>query len=146
MFLLKGRWSLLIRRIEKSSKSGAWLQNERYSFMAESSSLLTFFPKFVNNAITSARWNFVFKCKRVTNFALSLKNKPDIASREFIFHYTINSYLVCIWRDNLPKYGKLKSILYKNSYPRDLVDRYIKELWVKILAPKPVISSVPKKT
>ena len=55
----KGGWSLLIRRlsinvtlkssllvarIEKSSKSGAWLQNKRCSLMAESSSPLTPFP------------------------------------------------------------------------------------------------------
>ena len=40
---------------------------------------------------------------------------------------------------------KLKSILYKNSYPRDLVDKCIKELLDKILAPKPVVSTVPKK-
>ena len=39
---------------------------------------------------------------------------------------------------------KLKSILYKNSYPRDLVDKCIKELLDKILAPKPVVSTVPK--
>ena len=44
---------------------------------------------------------------------------------------------------------KLKSILYKNSYPRDLLDKCIKELLDKILAPKPVVSTVrtvPKKT
>ena len=40
---------------------------------------------------------------------------------------------------------KLKSILYKNSYPRDLVDKCIKEFFDKILAPKPVVSTVPKK-
>ena len=40
---------------------------------------------------------------------------------------------------------KLKSILYKNSYPRDLVDKCIKEVLDKILAPKPVVSTVPKK-
>ena len=40
---------------------------------------------------------------------------------------------------------KLKSILYKNSYPRDLVDKCIKEFLDKILAPKPVVSAVPKK-
>ena len=40
---------------------------------------------------------------------------------------------------------KLKSILYKNSYPRDLIDKCIKELLDKILAPKPVVSTVPKK-
>ena len=40
---------------------------------------------------------------------------------------------------------QLKSILYKNSYPRDLVDKCIKEFLDKILAPKPVVSTVPKK-
>ena len=40
---------------------------------------------------------------------------------------------------------KLKSILYRNSYPRDLVDKCIKEFLYKILAPKPVVSTVPKK-
>ena len=47
--------------------------------------------KFVNNARNSERRNFVFKCKRVTNLALSLGNKSDITVREFIFHYAINS-------------------------------------------------------
>ena len=28
----------------------------------------------------------ILKCKRVTNFALSLENKPDITVRKFIFH------------------------------------------------------------
>ena len=40
---------------------------------------------------------------------------------------------------------KLKSILYKNSYARDLVDRCIKEFLDKILAPKSVVSTVPRK-
>ena len=40
---------------------------------------------------------------------------------------------------------KLKSILYKNSYPRDLIDKCIKEFLDKILAPKPLVSTVPKK-
>ena len=40
---------------------------------------------------------------------------------------------------------KLKKKLYKNSYPRDLVDKCIKELLDKMLAPKPVVSTVPKK-
>ena len=40
---------------------------------------------------------------------------------------------------------KLKSILYINSYPRDLVDKCIKEFLNKILAPKPVVSTVLKK-
>ena len=47
--------------------------------------------KFVNNARTKERWSFVFKCKKVIEFTLSLENKPEITVREFIFHYTINS-------------------------------------------------------
>ena len=39
---------------------------------------------------------------------------------------------------------KLKSILYKNSYPCDLVDQCIKKLLDKIQAPKSVVSTVPK--
>ena len=40
---------------------------------------------------------------------------------------------------------KLKSTLYKNSYPRDLIDKCIKEFLDKILTLKPVVSTVPKK-
>ena len=40
---------------------------------------------------------------------------------------------------------QLKSIFDKNSYLHDLVDKCIKEFLVKILAPKPVVSAVPKK-
>ena len=40
---------------------------------------------------------------------------------------------------------KLKSILYKNSNPRDLIDKCIKEFLDKILTPKPVVSTVLKK-
>ena len=40
---------------------------------------------------------------------------------------------------------ELKSILYKNSYPRDLIDKCIKEFLDKILTPKPVVSTVTKK-
>ena len=40
---------------------------------------------------------------------------------------------------------KLKSILYKNSYPRDLIDKCIKQFLDKILTPKLVVSTVPKK-
>ena len=39
----------------------------------------------------------------------------------------------------------LKRILYKNSYPRDLVDKCIKEFLDKILAANPVVGTVPKK-
>ena len=39
---------------------------------------------------------------------------------------------------------KLKSILCKNSYPRDLFDKCIKEFIDKKLAPKPVVITVPK--
>ena len=37
---------------------------------------------------------------------------------------------------------KLKSILYKNSYPRDLVDGCVKEFLDKVLATKTVVSTV----
>ena len=40
---------------------------------------------------------------------------------------------------------KLQRILYKNIYPRDLIDKCIKEFLDKILTPKPVVSTVPKK-
>ena len=40
---------------------------------------------------------------------------------------------------------KLKRFLYKNIYPRDLIDKCIKEFLDKILTPKPVVSTVPKK-
>ena len=40
---------------------------------------------------------------------------------------------------------KLKSILYKNSYPHDLFDKCIKEFLGRILAPKTVVSTAPKK-
>ena len=40
---------------------------------------------------------------------------------------------------------KLKSISYNNSYPFDSVDKCIKEFIDKILALKPVASTVPKK-
>ena len=40
---------------------------------------------------------------------------------------------------------KLKSILFKNSYPCDLIDKFIKGFLDKILTPKPVVSRVPKK-
>ena len=39
---------------------------------------------------------------------------------------------------------KLKSILYKNSYPRDLIDKCIQEFLDKILTTKPIVSTVPK--
>ena len=40
---------------------------------------------------------------------------------------------------------KLKSILYKNSYPPDLIDKCINKFLDKILGPKPLVSTVPKK-
>ena len=40
---------------------------------------------------------------------------------------------------------KLKSILYINSYPRDLIDKCIKEFLDKIPTPTPVVSTVPRK-
>ena len=40
---------------------------------------------------------------------------------------------------------KLKSIFYRKSYPRDLIGKCIKEFLVKIQAPKPEVSTVPKR-
>ena len=39
----------------------------------------------------------------------------------------------------------LKGILYKNSYPRDFVDKCIKEFLDRVLTQKVVVSTVPKK-
>ena len=39
----------------------------------------------------------------------------------------------------------LKGILYKNSYPRDFVDKCIKEFWNRVLTRKVVVSTVRKK-
>ena len=39
----------------------------------------------------------------------------------------------------------LKGILYKNSYPRDFVDKCIKDFLDRVLMPKVVVSTVPKK-
>ena len=41
--------------------------------------------------------------------------------------------------------NKLKSIQHKNSYPQDLIEKCIKEFLDKMLAPMPVVSTVPKK-
>ena len=76
-----------------------------------------------------------------TSKVLYLKHKIDLIKSllfrcfslcsDFIkFHYEID---------------ELKSILYKNSYPQDLIDKCIKEFLDKIMAPKPVVSTVPKK-
>ena len=53
-----------------------------------------------------------------------------------------------LWSDFIKfhhEIDKSKSILCKNSYPSHLVDKRIKELLDKILAPKPVVSTVAKK-
>ena len=39
----------------------------------------------------------------------------------------------------------LKSILYKNSYPRDFVDKCVKKFLERVLTQKVVVSTVPKK-
>ena len=39
----------------------------------------------------------------------------------------------------------MKGILYKNSYPRDLVDKCIKKILDKVLTQKVVVSTVTKK-
>ena len=59
-----------------------------------------------------------------------LKHRNSKCSDFIKFHHQIN---------------KLKSIFYKKSYPPDLIDKCIKEFLDKILTPKPVVSTVPKK-
>ena len=49
-----------------------------------------------------------------------------------------------LWFYEISSWDKLKSILQKGSYPRDLVDKRIKEFLDKILAPKPLVSTLPK--
>ena len=39
----------------------------------------------------------------------------------------------------------LKSILYKNSYPHNFVNKCIKEFWARVLTRKVVVRAVPKK-
>ena len=39
----------------------------------------------------------------------------------------------------------LKSIWYKNSYPRDFVDKCIKKILDRVLTQKVVVTTVPKK-
>ena len=45
--------------------------------------------------------------KKVTNFARTLENKPEITMSEFVFLYAI--YLVRIWIDKLPKCNRIIS-------------------------------------
>ena len=39
----------------------------------------------------------------------------------------------------------MKNVLHKNSYPRGLIDKRIKKFLDKMLAPKPVVSTINKK-
>ena len=47
--------------------------------------------KYINNAKTQENRNFIFKCEKVNQLALSLEYNLKIAVGVFIFHYTINS-------------------------------------------------------
>ena len=45
--------------------------------------------KFVKNARTQEQRNSLFKCKKVTNIALSLENKLGFTVQELIFYFDI---------------------------------------------------------
>ena len=103
--------------------------------------MLTFFcenEKFATNVyrkttLSGVYTNFISFIPETYKIGLikSLLLRPFSLSSDFInFHHEID---------------KLKSILYKNSCPRDLVDKYTKELLDKMLTPNPVVRAVPKK-
>ena len=51
-------------------------------------------PECMNNGILS------LNVKKLTNFALSLENKPKITVREFVFHYAIYVFrYLCIFEE-----------------------------------------------
>ena len=47
--------------------------------------------KFIHNARTEENRSFIFECEETDQLALSLEYNSEIAVRNFIFHYTINS-------------------------------------------------------
>ena len=108
LFLLKGGWSLLIRRlsinvtlksllllarIEKSSNSGVWLQNKRCSLMAESSSPLILFPVSAGipkcSQIPTLKWrlvlfffyNNIYKWQKITSKIPKLRKQNNTISK-----------------------------------------------------------------
>ena len=46
---------------------------------------------------------YVFQCKKITNFTLSMKNKQENAVKDFFFFFF---HFFRIFRDGLPKCGR----------------------------------------
>ena len=75
---------------------------------------------------------------------------PGLESTGFIFLQVGLSIISLFWFacsvfTKFREIDELKSILYKNTYPCDLVAKRIKEFLGKILTPKPVLITVLKK-
>ena len=146
LVLIQRKWALLIRRlsinvtlkslllvvrIEKSSKSGAWLKNKRCFFMAESSSVFTLFPasaeipkcfhiltlkmKFSFAIIDSrqpADWKFQImpECKNDRILSLNIKQLQIwylVCRKNRTLQFRRNFFIVQlnpvrIWRDTFP--------------------------------------------
>ena len=80
-------------------------------------------------------------CGVYTNFKCFIPETYKIGSIKSLFFwcFSLCSDVIKFYHE----IDKLKRILYKNSF--DLVDKWIKQFLDKILAPKPVVSTVPKK-
>ena len=86
----------------------------------------------------SERFTFCFKITLKWN--LTKSHATRLKSAKYKTH---DKRTTLKWMDF--EIDKLKSILYKNNYPQDLIDKCIKQFLDKILAPKPVVSTLPKK-
>ena len=144
LFLFKGGWSLLIRRfsinmtlkslllvarIEKSSKSGVWLQNKRSSLMAESSSPLTL-PSECRNSQVFAHSDF----KMMLSFAIigstaatTLKFVNKLETLYFIYYiymYIVYTVMYCcqIVLD-LEKLSNICNWLQKNTMNKKRINK-----------------------
>ena len=98
--------------------------------------MLTLFVKTRNLPLTSIEKRLLYQLKSFTPetyeiglIKLLLFPYFSLFSDFIKFHHEID---------------KWKNSFYKNSYPRDLFDKYIKEFLDKILAPKSVLSTMPK--
>ena len=80
----------------------------------------------------------------------SIEKRPSVGFIPKSFIHLIKSLFRCfsLFSDFIKfhhEIDKLKSILYKNSFLHDLVDKCVKEFSNKILALKPVVRTKPKK-
>ena len=114
--------------------------NINFSIEKEKYACLSFLDvnKFANNVYRKKIFSRVytdFKCFILETYKIGLIKSLllrcfSLCSDFIKFHHEID---------------ELKNVLYKNSYLRDLIDKCIKEFLGKILAPKPIVSTVPKK-